>query len=81
MKYKAALLLFLAMASPAFSASFEEAEAAFNAGAYADARSIAEELAQSGDIHAMTLLGRIYRDGRGVDRNLDMAIDWYAKAV
>ena len=39
-----------------------------------------ERLANNGDIEARYCLGVIYHDGKGVKRDLRLAIDWYAQA-
>ena len=76
-----ALLPFLLLAAPAWSASLEQARAAVEAGDYATAFSAATELADAGDARAMTLLGSLYRKGQGVSQNLDSAIDWLGRAA
>ncbi|AMH94278.1 TPR repeat-containing protein [methanogenic archaeon ISO4-H5] len=40
-----------------------------------------QELVDDGDCLACIALARMYRDGRGVDQNVDLAIDYYRKAV
>ncbi len=42
--------------------------------------SVASDFAKQGDGGAMGRLGRAYRDGKGVERNLSMAADWMRKA-
>ncbi len=43
--------------------------------------SVATEFAEKGDGNAMGRLGRMYRDGKGVERDLDEAIKWMRKAA
>ncbi len=43
-------------------------------------RTISEQ-AMKGDVRAMVLLGRAYRDGDGVEQNLTKAAEWFRKAV
>ncbi len=43
--------------------------------AYSEAFSVAQELAAEGDSGAMLRLGRAYRDGKGTEQNLPMAVD------
>lgn len=37
--------------------------------------------AKQGQLLAHLKLGQIYADGKGVDRNIDLAINWYSKAA
>lgn len=43
--------------------------------------SIATELAESGEVIAMKYLSRAYRNGKGVEKDLDKAIIWIRKAI
>ena len=46
-----------------------------------EAISIAEPLAQSGNRELQGRMGRAYRDGKGVEKNLDLARVWFKKAA
>jgi len=46
-----------------------------------EAYEIRMEIAEMGDVGAMGKLGRMYRDGKGVKKNLDKATEWMKKAV
>jgi len=48
---------------------------------FAEMKDIAETAAGEGDIGAMSRLGRMYRDGKGVEKDLDKAIEWMRKAA
>ncbi|MCB5266468.1 MAG: hypothetical protein LHW41_09590, partial [Candidatus Cloacimonetes bacterium] len=43
--------------------------------------SIATKFAMEGDGSAMLHLGRMYRDGKGTEKDLDKAVEWMKKAV
>jgi len=43
--------------------------------------SVAQNAAEKGDGHAMLRLGRAYREGMGVEKDLDKAADWMRKAI
>ncbi|MCB5279599.1 MAG: sel1 repeat family protein [Candidatus Cloacimonetes bacterium] len=45
------------------------------------AKAIVEISAKNGDMGGMGRLGRAYRDGKGVEKDLDKAIEWIRKAV
>jgi TPR repeat protein len=47
----------------------------------AEMKDVAEKAAGEGDIGAMGRLGRMYRDGKGVKKDLDRAIEWIRKAA
>jgi uncharacterized protein len=55
--------------------------AAFDAGKYNEARTLAEEAAAKGDGPAHTLLGQIYEQGLGVPLDFQKAAEWYAKGA
>jgi hypothetical protein len=46
-----------------------------------EAFGIAQEFAPDGNHGAMIRLGRMYRDGKGVEKDLDKAIEWMRKAT
>lgn len=58
-----------------------EAVAAFDAGQYQLARDSFEILAKSGDCDAQTLLGIMYSEGRGIERDSQQARYWLTRAA
>ena len=46
-----------------------------------EAVAIAEPLAQSGNRELQGRMGRAYRDGKGVEKSLDLAREWFKKAA
>jgi len=46
-----------------------------------EAYELAKEFASKGNSGAMIRLGRMYRDGKGVEKDLDKAIEWMRKAT
>ncbi len=72
----------LALADSEASAGYETGRAALDTGAYGEAISSWEPVAEEGDSRAQYGLGVIFEQGRGeVGRNLDAAIQWYALAA
>jgi len=55
--------------------------AAFDAGKYQEAKTLAEEAAAKSDGPAHTLLGQIYEQGLGVPQDFVKAAEWYAKGA
>ena len=49
--------------------------------AYSEMIQVATDFAAKGDGGAMGRLGRAYRDGRGVNKNVKKASEWYKKAM
>ncbi|MFN4143905.1 tetratricopeptide repeat protein, partial [Aestuariivirga sp.] len=80
MKPIAAALALLLLATPAGAAPIDDARAAYAKGDYAQAFAAAQELAKAGDARAMTLLGLMYRKGRGTAADTDTAITWFTGA-
>lgn len=66
-------------ASPAL-ADMETARDLMEAGDYAQARSMFEIYARSGNAEAEELIGVMYALGLGVDRDDERAFDWYLRA-
>ena len=46
-----------------------------------EAYRVCSEFAKTGDVGAMGRLARMYRDGKGADKNIDLAIEWMKKAA
>jgi PAS domain S-box-containing protein len=59
----------------------EAAYAAYRKGYYAVALQLARPIAERGDSGAQSLLGLIYLNGNGVQRNESEAIKWYRRAA
>ncbi|WP_156358148.1 SPOR domain-containing protein [Sphingobium sp. Leaf26] len=76
----AALVAMLVMTSPA-QADVKAGVDAWQQGDYAKAIAEWRPLAQSGDPDAQFNLGQAYKLGRGVQPDVNTAIDWYRKAA
>ena len=63
------------------AAAFARANAAYDAGDYANARQIWHKLGAQNDLAALYNLGHIYRRGLGVEADLPRAIDYYQQAA
>ena len=73
---------FLSLASPLALADFNDGVAAFVAGDLDKALSIFVPLAETSDHgYAQYFLGRMYADGRGVQKSPEEAAKWYRKAA
>ena len=77
----AAFFLAASLSLPSIASPSEDADAAYKNGDYASARRLWHELAQQGDASAQTHLGVMYRDGRGVPRDDQQAVEWFRKAA
>jgi TPR repeat protein len=77
----AAFFLAASLSLPTIAGPSEDADAAYINGDYASALRLWRELAQQGDAPAQTRLGRMYRDGRGVLRDDQQAVEWFRKAA
>ena len=69
------------VASFCFAATFDEANAAYQAGDFEKAMSIAKPLAAEGNADARLMVGLMYWRGRGVARDDGVAAEWFAKAA
>lgn len=80
-----AFVLSLALASPAAlaveAATFEEAIALFQDKHYEEARQVALDFAEKGDVRAMVMLGTMYQAGYGVQEDAREAARWYTLAA
>jgi TPR repeat protein len=54
---------------------------AFDQGRYLTALALARKAAERGEPQAHTLIGRIYAEGLGTSRNLELAAQWYARGA
>ncbi|RMH17921.1 MAG: sel1 repeat family protein [Gammaproteobacteria bacterium] len=63
------------------SPSFEEGVTAYTIGDYPKAFRIIKEYAEKGDPEAQNYLGNLYSRGQGVEKNLELAAEWYQKAA
>ncbi|MDH5230550.1 MAG: ankyrin repeat domain-containing protein [Gammaproteobacteria bacterium] len=79
------LLLLIAglmlIAQPTWSSALEDGQNAARKGDYAQAASLWKPLASAGNANAQYFLARLYRNGRGVEKNLERAFDWFLKAA
>ena len=64
-----------------FADAISEAERAIKSGDYTHALELFKPLAESGDPEAMLGMGRLYRNGWGVEKNSGTAISWFGKAA
>lgn len=62
-------------------ADFKQAALAFRAKNWDVAFKAASAAAAQGDIRAQAMLGYLYFHGRGAERNINTALDWYNKAA
>ena len=77
-----ALLALALVTVPVFAAtSVKDALTAYRAGDYARALRLARPLAAREDTQAMYLLGVMYEQGKGVERDDPTAVKWYAAAA
>ena len=77
----AAFFLAASLSFPSLASPSEDANAAYRNGDYATALLLWSELAQQGDATAQSRLGVMYRDGRGVPRDNQRAVEWFRKAA
>jgi len=63
------------------AATMSEASAAFQAGDYPKAFNIFKQLAEKGNGDAQYLLGNMYQEGKGTDKDFDEAVYWYQSAA
>ena len=66
---------------PAFAASIEDGQAAYNTGDYKAALEIWRPLAEQGNARAQNNLGVMYENGKGVPQNIAEAVKWYRLAA
>jgi len=71
----------IGLATPAWADAFDDAFNFYSSRDYGRARIMLKPLAQSGDIRAQFLLGRIYSEGEGVLKNDAEGIKWYSLAA
>ena len=76
-----AAYLLIAGSAPAFAASIEDGQAAYNTGDYKTALDIWRPLAEQGNARAQNNLGVMYENGKGVERDLSEAVKWWRKAA
>jgi uncharacterized protein len=69
------------MPSAPARADFDLALHAYDAGDYATAFKEWARLAEQGDLAAMRNIGHLYRFGRGTEKNLAKAAEWYRRAA
>ncbi len=82
MKRLAAALLLLAAATvPANATTFEEAVALYDDRNYNAAFSVVRPLAEQGNVDAQAMLASLYETGRGTERNMSQAVNWYGAAA
>jgi TPR repeat protein len=75
------LLLTLLVGTPASSADFQKGLDAYNRADFKSALIEWRTLAESGDKHSQYFLGLLHDTGRGVPRDINVAIKWYKLAA
>lgn len=73
--------MLLCLAQTEALAGREEAGAAYQRGNYAAAFKELKRLADTGDLEAVTMVGFMYSEGKGVPRDYAQAMQWYRKAA
>ncbi len=61
--------------------TMDDVYAAYDAGDYETAKTLAMPLAENGNAKAMTLVGSMHDEGKGFPKNEEIACDWYEKAA
>ena len=74
-------ILALTLVAPAFADDLEDAQAAFAAGDYQEARLLVRPLLMEGNAEAQYLYGRMLEEGAGVPRDVEQAKEYYRKAA
>jgi TPR repeat protein len=74
---KKILLLSLFVSGTIWASNFEEAEAAYKQGKYAEAFSKYQASALKGNADSQYKLAEMYYDGQGVNQNKPEALKWY----
>jgi len=77
----AGTVLALTLAAPAVADDLEDAQAAFAAGDYQEARLLLRPLLIEGDAEAQYLYGRMLEQGAGVPKDVQQAKEYYRKAA
>ncbi len=75
------LYLFLSFSIIACSPPFEDGVGAYTIGDYPKAYSIIIKYAEEGDPEAQNYIGKMYSKGQGVEKNLELAAEWFQKAA
>lgn len=75
-----ALIVLCLWLGPAWAGELRQGVSAFRQGDYETAVLILKKLARQGDPYAQFSLGAMYDDGRGLPRNLKLALQWYKRA-
>jgi TPR repeat protein len=80
-KLLVAFLVTVAFAQPAIGGPLEDGVAAYQDKAYAKAAEFWRPLAEKGDPAAQYLLGALYMEGKGVERDDAIAVMWFQRAA
>ena len=73
--------IIVSLSACAWSADLDEGKKAYESKNYVLALHELRPLAESGDAEAEALLGAMYLQGNGVDKNGSEAASWYSKAA
>lgn len=57
------------------------ADSEFSQGNFSNARAKYEQLSEAGDERAMSVLGHMFENGHGVEKDLDIAEKWYRRSM
>jgi uncharacterized protein len=76
-----AMLAAIALAAPAVAAPADEGTAAYREQDYAKAAEIWRSAAEKGDAASQYLLGTLYAEGKGVERDDKAAVEWFERAA
>lgn len=68
-------------AVPGDQATFNQGVAAYDAGNFEEAYKIFHDLAENDDLAAMRNVALMLRNGKGVEKDPDKALDWYERAA
>ena len=77
----AGVVVALLLAGAAMAGPWEDGVFAYKRGDYAAAFTLWLPLAESGDASAENNLGVLYEKGLGVDKDFDVAAEWYRRAA
>jgi len=75
------VVLLLFFTGPVYAQNLEDGQAAYQSGDYKKALEILRPLAEQGNSQAQALLGVMYDNGQGVDKDPKAALQWNLKAA
>ena len=81
MKKALALLVFALTLGPCLAGEYQDGMQAYDSKDYASAKALFSAAAATGKAQAQSMLGDIYFDGSGVERDFEKAFTWYKLAA